>query len=68
MINLTFVHRPFGTGFIQDIVLRGTVREAKDISLRHIQGFLMPRMQETIEEILKVARKKQKDEEKKKLP
>ena len=44
MIHLTFTNRPFGTGFIQNIVLNGTKREGKEIAVRHIQGFLFPRM------------------------
>ena len=55
MIHLTFTNRPFGTGFIQNIVLNGTKREGKEIAVRHIQGFLFPRMQETIAEIVKTA-------------
>ena len=68
MNRLTFTNKPFGTGFIQNLVLNGTLRDSEVMAERHIQGFLFPRMQETIEEILNVAKRKQREENKKNQP
>ena len=55
MIQLTFTNKPWGSGVIQGMILDGTIKKAKDISERHLKGFLFPRMRETIEKIVEAA-------------
>ena len=36
MNRLTFTNKPFGTGFIQNLVLNGTLRDSEVMAEKHI--------------------------------